>query len=427
MALGATLVFGCLSAGAQVSFYTAVDLALRNSSEVHMGEAEVARAASGLAQTRDAYKPNLGLGSSVGYSFGFPLGQPSIVNVTSQSLLFSFSQPDYIRSAHASLDAAQHSLQDTRQRIVTETALDYIEIDADAQELAALEQQHEDGEQLVKIEEDRVSAGVDSRIDLTQAELRNAQLELRRLHLDDHQAVLLARLGHLTGLNPQDIVTQASSVPPFPDFTRSVSSEVAIRNNYGVQAATDAAKSKQYVAFGDNRQVRRPEFDFGLQYSRFATFNNYATYYRNFQPDNFGIAINITLPLLDAARREKARGSAADAVRARAETSHLRDQVSEQLLELQKSLSELAAQQKVARLQNDLAREQLAVITTQLQNGSGSPNATPVTPRDAEGAKIEERQRYTELLDANLQLAQAQLNLLRALGQTEEWARQLPK
>ena len=42
-------------------------------------------------------------------------------------------------------------------------------------------------------------------------------------------------------------------------------------------------------------------------------------------------------------------------------------------------------------------------------------------------AKIEERQRYTEMLDANFQLIQAQLNLLRSIGGVEEWALQAPR
>ena len=76
----------------------------------------------------DAYKPSFSVGSSLGYSYGFPVGQPSVYSVTAQSLAFSFSQPDYIRSARAALLAAQLQLKDTRQQVILDTALDYIQL-----------------------------------------------------------------------------------------------------------------------------------------------------------------------------------------------------------------------------------------------------------------------------------------------------------
>ncbi len=91
--LSTVAALSCLSATAQVSLYTVVDLALRNSTSVRMAQADVMRAAAGLTESKDAYVPNLNFGSSLGYSYGFPLGEPSVFNVSSQSLLFTFSQP----------------------------------------------------------------------------------------------------------------------------------------------------------------------------------------------------------------------------------------------------------------------------------------------------------------------------------------------
>ena len=131
-----------LPAEAQISFYTAVDLALRNSHEVKMAAADVDRAAAGVSQARDAYVPTMVIGSSLGYSYGFPVGQPTIVNATANSLVLSFSQPSIIRAARASLVAAQASLRDTREKVVADTALSYIELDTDKRELEALDQQY---------------------------------------------------------------------------------------------------------------------------------------------------------------------------------------------------------------------------------------------------------------------------------------------
>src|SRR5271154_6450293 len=97
---------------AQISFTTAVDLALKTSPRVKMAEAEVDKARAALEEARDVYIPNLVGGSGLGYSYGFPVGQPSIFNFTSQSLLFNYSQHDYLRASRAALNAAHLVLMD---------------------------------------------------------------------------------------------------------------------------------------------------------------------------------------------------------------------------------------------------------------------------------------------------------------------------
>ena len=102
------------SAVGDVSLYTVVDLALRNSHAVHVAEADQQRTRAIWMETRDIYIPSFSVGSGLGYSYGFPLGNPTLFNVQSQFLAFSFSQPDYVRSAHAAAKAATLSLKDQR-------------------------------------------------------------------------------------------------------------------------------------------------------------------------------------------------------------------------------------------------------------------------------------------------------------------------
>jgi len=49
-----------------------------------------------------------------------------------------------------------------------------------------------------------------------------------------------------------------------------------------------------------------------------------------------------------------------------------------------------------------------------------------MTPRDEQRARIEERRRYVDKLDADFQLIQAEIQLQRSLGTVEEWATQAP-
>jgi outer membrane protein TolC len=431
VALPASVALALLAASAappakaQISFYTAVDLALRNSHEVKMAAADVNRAAAGVSQARDAYVPTMEIGSSVGYSYGFPVGQPTVANAKADSLVLSFSQPAMIRSARASLVAAQASLRDTRDKVVADAALSYIELDTDRGELEALDQQHSFGERLVEIERERNTAGLSSAMDVTQAELTNAQLELRRMHIQDHMSLLRLRLANLTGLTEDSVSPQSASIPAPPAAPGANTLNATLNSHSAALASSEAdAQSKQYIALGDSRKNWRPEVAFGIQYSRYAKFNNYELYYLRFQHNNFDVGVNAVLPIFDAQARARARGSAADAVHAREQADLFRLQLGEQMRELSGSLAELRAQQKVARLQSDYAQENVDAVVTQLQNGSGNPNATQLTPRDEQKARIEERRRFVDKLEADFQLMQAEIQLQRSLGTIEDWAMQ---
>jgi outer membrane protein TolC len=412
---------------AQVSFYTAIDLALRNSTPVRIGAAQVQHAEAAVMESVDAYKPSFVVGSSLGYSYGFPVGQPSIYNVNASSLALSFSQPDYIRSARAALLAAQLQLKDTRQQVILDTALAYIQLNTISEETVALNQQNEFVDKLVDIETDRVAAGVDSKVELTKARLTGAQIALRRIHLEDQADVLRLRIAHLTGLSAPDITCEPQTIPQAPEISREGSIEsLVMDNNNGVKAAYASARSKLFTSFGDDRQNNRPTFAFGGEYNRYAKFNNYNEYYLRFQHNNFNVGIQITLPLFDAMRKAKAKGSSAEAVQAAAEADQLRDQAGEQIVQLQKSVIELSAQERVAELQSELAQDQLDAITTQLHLGSGSPGTGAPLPKDEQAARIGERSRFIDMLESRFQLTQARLSLLRSVGGIEDWAKGVP-
>jgi outer membrane protein TolC len=430
IALCALAMLASCSAEAQVSvsLYTVIDLALRNSTSVRIARADVMRAAAGLTETKDAYIPNLVLGSSLGYSYGFPLGEPSVFNVTSQSLLFTFSQPDYVRSAHAAVQAAEFSLKDSREEVVLDASLDYIQLDKAERTLAALDQEKQYAANLINIEEDRVLAGVESRVELTKAKLTAAQIDLKRIHLQNDAEAVRQQLAHLTGLPTDSFATNAGSIPATPHILPGSENHQSLTTlNAGVQAAQANAKSKMYVAFGDARQIFRPQFSIAGEYNLFARFNNYDEYFQHFQYNNFGIGVQIKVPLFDAATKAKERISAADAAHAAAQADQTRDTANEQISQLQKSLTELAAQQRVAQLQAELAQDQLDAVTTQLNDGSGSPNGPTLTPKDEQQARIQERERYEDVLDANYSLLRAELNLLRSTGSIEDWAKSGPK
>ncbi len=423
MAACALLMAPWLFAGAahaQLSLFSTVDLARRNSASVRIAQADVTKAQALVSQALDVYVPSLTAGSAAGYSYGFLGGVPSVFNAQIQSLVVSFSQPDYIRAARAGLHAATLALQDALDQVELDSALDYIQLDTITRQLAALDEQKSYAEKLDAIEQERVSAGVESQIAATQAELTAAQADLRRLDLLAQAALLRKRLSDLTGLPADEMRPEPQTIPGAPPGEASQVSGFTA----GVQAGFSNAVSKHYAAHGDARQNYRPQIGFGFTYQYLdTTLNNYNNFYSpgKLQPNNFGIAAQITFPLFNVATDAHARETAADAVHADTQAEQGREMAEEQELQLQQSFPELRALARIADLQAQLAGQQLQSVLLQLKNPPATPTGAALTPADEMTARINERARYSEALEARFTLLKAQLSLLRVSGGLDGW------
>ena len=411
------------AASAQISLSTAVDLAEKSSPAVRSAEANVRKAWATLSETKDAYYPTVDLGSSIGPPpYGFPLGNPDIYDIDAQSLVLSFSQPDYIRAARVGIHAATLNWKDQQQQVALDVSLDYVELDHDLAEIAALNEENSYAEELVTVEKDRVGAGVDPRVNLLQAQLTDAQVNEKRIQLENDADEMRLKLAHLTGLPLDGLHTDTASIPAAPAIgDQGPSDKDLADNNSGVASAYENARSRFLAAHGDERQVNRPSIGFGLKYQRFAKFQDFASYYHNFQQNNISAGIQLTFPLYDRSLRAKARESAADAAVAQAQADLGRDKLSEEVLAARRSVREIAAEQKVAEITSELAQEQLKTVDAELTNGPGAPGAQPVAPSAAQKAHIDEREKYEDLLDANFSLMKVELNFLRMTGQIENW------
>lgn len=411
---------------AQVSLSTIVDLAQEKSGAVQLANADVRKAEAALAQTQDAYIPNFVIGSQVGYSHGFPTGQPSVGSASMQSLVFSYSQRQYTKAARAGVQAANLSLKDAREQVALDASTAYIELDTVNSELAAAQQQLSFADALVRIEQERAEAGVDSDLDLLQARLRLAEIKLASRHLETRATTLSKQLSTLTGLPVASILIDHGSIPEIP----AVSGDEAPRSLASIQSAAEVARSKQFEAKGDDLAWRRPSIGFGAVYNYDSNeLNSYSTYYRNFTPNNVSFGLQISLPFFDFAVRAKAKVSAAEALRSKVEAEEAQRQNDVQIATLTGNIRELDAQAEIARLKQQIADAQLKSVLAQLELGNGAgtgPGAPPqLSPKAEQLARIDERQKFEDALDAGFDLSKTRLTLLKSLGHMEDWLNEL--
>jgi outer membrane protein TolC len=419
LALGAAL-----PSAAQISLVSAVDLALKSNPRVRGAEADATKAAAALAEAKDVYIPAVTAGSGLGFSYGYPLGQPSVVNATMQSMVLNFSQRDYIRAARASMQAAALTLNDTRVAVEQDTVITYLALNRDLQTDQALTEELDHANRLAGIVSDRLNAGIDTAMDLTQAKLTAAQTRLALLNEQDATDIDRLKLAHLIGLPATDLTTAPGSVPALA-APAAAPPPLVLPESPAVQSAFANAQAKQEIAWGDAKRLYKPDINFAAQYSLFAKFNNYQVYFPKgtFQYNNAGVGIQMVWPIFDRARKAHAEQSAADAIRARADAENARDKELEGNMQLSRSTLELSAKADIASLLQQLAQQQLDIIRSQLQASAASTSGPQRTPKDQANAEIDERSKFVDLLNARFDLQQAQVQLLRAEGELDNWLR----
>lgn len=428
------------SAAAQISLPTAVDLALQNNPKVKLAETDLSRAKAVLAEARDVYIPAVAASGGVGSATGAPLSPPVVFTVAAQSLVYNFSQPDYVRAAHAGINAAQISLSVARTDVAEDVTTTYVSLDNALQRRRVLDETLGIANRLVSIVEDRFRVGVDPHIEVTKTHRTAAQIHLQVLLAEDEIAADADHLAVLTGLPAAGWTTDSASIPPLvpPQLVRDAAREDPSRDE-GTSAAFESARAKQLTAHGESRYLLHPQISFSAQYSKLSdAFTTYDFYYPGFREritctprcvdsgkqnsfNSLSIGVQLTLPLLDMVHRDRARESAMDAQRAFLEAEVQQIAFLENRHKLVHSTQELAARAELATLDHDLAQDQLEAIAIRLRASAGSLSGEQMTPKDSENARLAERQRQVDVLDAELQLRRAEISLLRQGGSLATW------
>ena len=438
---GATALLGAIpTAHAQISLSTAVDLALQNNPRVRIADADLQRAKAVLSETRDVFIPAVSANGGVGRATGAPLSPPVVFSIAAQSLVYNFAQPDYIRAAHSGVNSAQLALQVTRTDVAEDATSSYVSLDNALKRRRVITDALTVANRLVAIVDDRYTAGVDPHIEVTRAHRTAAQLRLQDMTTGDEAAGYAEHLATLTGLPAIGWITVPSSIPKLETPSQVNAAAQADPARFeGVSAAFETARARQFTAAGEAKYLFRPQLSFSVQYSKLSdAFTTYDFYYPGFRTritcnpicstngtlnsfNSLSVAVQLTLPLLDMVHRARAREAAIDAQRSFLDAQVQQNVFLENRHRLQHNAEELAARSELAVLDHDLAQDQLDAIAVRLRAASGAAGGEQMTPKDQENARLAERQRTVEVLEAELQLRRAEITLLRQGGSLANW------
>jgi outer membrane protein len=399
----------------------AVELAIAHSTTTALAGADEQRAFSTYIQQRNLYVPQLTVGSGLGATWGYPLSlegsAPSLLNVSSQSSLLNLSQQDFIHGARMDWQSSTVQTKDQRNQAIQDTVLDYAELCKWQSQISRLQEEQESAVKSEQIVQRRVESGVDSALAGKQARLVAAQIHLRVTQAQASIDLLRERLSHLTGLPAGSIDGVSESIPALPEIPKREEPlpQEAVRTNPWLASLEAHQKAVEFRAHGEHRALL-PTVDFAAQYALLATYNNYQDFFRpgSFQQHNATIGVVIRFPFLNLSQHARAKAADAEAVRAREEVRVAKDRLSEETLQLQDSVEQLAAAREIADLQYQIAQSNAEAVRTRLDAGNGSWH-------DLNDADLQTYDRFNALQDASFDLQKAQISLLRATGRLESW------
>jgi len=159
--------------------------------------------------------------------------------------------------------------------------------------------------------------------------------------------------------------------------------------------------------------------DFASQYAVLAKYNNWLQFFPThaFERNNASVGVVIRFPFLNFSQRAHAETADAEATRANKEVENAKNQVSQEVLKLQRSVEQLKAAQDVSELEYELSQSNANAVDIRMNSGTANLH-------DQADAQTDLAEKFNSLQDAKFQLMRARIGLLRATGELESWAQQ---
>jgi outer membrane protein TolC len=396
-----------------------IELALQNSRDIQLAKIQARVADDATQLTRSSFSPNLYAGSGAGYTYGLPETPggrpPSVFSLTYTQDVLNGPLRGLANEQAEQARAQRLVLEDTRNAVIDRVATSYLELVKVRHSLELLRKEKESAEKILGVTQERQSEGYELPTEVTKAQLTQAQVVQRILQLEGREDELQVYLRDQLGLAcDQPIEVTPEDLPGPAEQEGATLIAMASQNNTSLAFAESNVKGKEFRLAGEKKGYW-PTLQLVTVYDILAKYNfqNYTNIYQNFRYNNLNAGINVNVPIFSASTRANVALAQANLDAAKVNLANKRNQVSADVRQRSKKVQEMDAAKEVARLELQLAQQNLAVLQSQFNEGKANL-------RDVEKARLGESEKWMAYLDANFQRQQAQLELLRIAGQLEK-------
>jgi outer membrane protein len=394
----------------------AIELALQNSKEIQVAKIQASVADHAAQITKAQFMPNLYAGSGAGYTNGIPETPggraPSVFNVTYTEQVFNEPLRGQAKEQQEQAKAQKIALEEARGSVISRTAMAYLELGKVRHSLELLRAEQESAEKILQITQERQGQGFELPVEVTKAQLTKARVVQRILQLEEREDELEVFLRYQLGFSDtQAIEVTPEDLPGEAELAGDNLVATALTNNTGLRLAESDVRAKEFRLKGEKRGYF-PTLELVSIYSVLAKFNNYTDFFNHFQRNNYNAGIDVHVPIFSAQLKANIGLARVSLDAAKASLTSKRTELTADVRLKTRRVREMDAAKEVARLELQLAQQNVAVL--QAQFGEGKLNL-----RDMEKARLDENDKWMAYLDANFQKQQAQLDLLKTAGQLD--------
>jgi outer membrane protein len=395
----------------------AIELALQNSRDIQVAKLQASLAERSAMITRSQFLPNLSAGSGVGYTYGIPETPggraPSLFNVTYTEQIFNEPLRGYGKEMTEQARSQKILLEDARNSVIARTAAAYLELGMVRHSLDLLHKEQESAEKILSVTKEREGENFELPVEVTKSQLTKARVVQRILQLEGRQDELEMFLRSQTGLAQDTPIEVApEDLPGEAEQEGANLVALAMQSNTSLLAGEADVRAKQFRLVGEKRAYY-PTLELVGEYSLLAKFNNYLDFFKTFQRNNFNAGVQVQVPIFSAQTKANVALAQANLEVAQANLANKKNEVSAAVRQKTRHLRERDAAKEVARLELQLAQQDVAVLQSQFGEGK-------INLREVERARLEENEKWMAYLDANFQRQQAQLDLLQTAGQLDK-------
>jgi len=398
-----------------MSLKQAVDRALQQNPDIALARLDEQKAAQTVRIAKAPFSPSIYAGSGLAYANGFPMSvegsAPSIVQARARQDIFNRQQSYTVAAARESARGAGITTAGKRDEVAFRTASLFL----DAQRAGRLaELAKKQVQSLQKIEEvmgERVKEGRELALDSKRAALSVARARERVEQLEADQDAAERSLAVVLGFAADDQVRTNLDEPPLPALPAGEDAAIqsAIESSKELRRLESAIVAKG-LEVRAQKAARLPTVDLIAQWALFAKYNHYADYFRAYQSNNGEIGVSITVPLLPGPAVSAAAAQAElDAARLRLEINAARNRISLETRQSYQTVRKTGTAREVARLDLDVAREEVSVQLAQMNEGRASL-------QQVEQARFNEDEKWIAFYDAQYVAEKAAWDLLRQTG-----------
>ena len=392
----------------------AVNLALANSRDLALARLQYGLVQRQAGVAKSPFRPNFYAGTGAAYTNGFPLleggGAPAIFSLSYDQQIFNPPLKGDQRAAEQQVQAQKYTMDGVRDAVMVKAALDYLELAKVRHALELMRGERLSAGRILDATKERADAGRELPIEVTRAQLTVARIEQRIAQLEDRDDALSGELGDMMGLQPDQIIEASTEDIPgaASDEAKDLVAE-AMADNVELKQAEFEKRAREEKLKGE-RGGYWPTFSLTGQYNILAKFNNYTDFFNKFQRNNVVFGVVVQIPIFASRTTSAVAFAKSDLDTASLALEKKRSEISLDVRQKARQVHEADLGGEVARLELQLAQENVQVLQAQFDQGR-------TTLKDLEGAHLDENDKWLAYLDANYARQQAQLDLLRTTGQ----------